>query len=163
MKNTILRILKYCRAYWGYFILTILCTLTGISLSLIVPVMIGKAVDSAVGVNQVHFTELGKIIFLLGGMVLISTVFQFLESLFINRLAFGTVKDLRSELTAKLEEMPISYIDSHARGDLIARVIPDIEILSDGLLQGFAQLFTGVVTILGTLLFMLSILRSLLL
>ncbi len=157
MKNTIFRILKYCRAYWGYFILPVICTLIGISLSLIVPVMIGKAVDSAVGVNQVDFDRLGKIVLKLGGMVLVSTGFQFLESLFINKLAFGTVKDLRSELTAKLEEMPVAYIDGNARGDLIARVIPDIEILSDGLLQGFAQLFTGVVTILGTLVFMLTI------
>ena len=157
MKNTILRILKYCRSYWGYFILTVICTLAGISLSLIVPVMIGKAVDSAVGVNQVDFTELRKIVLTLGAMILISTLFQFLESLFINRLAFGTVKDLRSELTAKLEKMPVSYIDGNPRGDLIARVIPDIEILSDGLLQGFAQLFTGIVTILGTLIFMLTI------
>ncbi|MBR4319726.1 MAG: ABC transporter ATP-binding protein, partial [Oscillospiraceae bacterium] len=108
MKNTIFRILKYCRAYWGYFILTVICTLIGISLSLIVPVMIGKAVDSAVGVNQVDFDRLGKIVLKLGGMVLVSTGFQFLESLFINKLAFGTVKDLRSELTAKLEEMPVA-------------------------------------------------------
>ena len=157
MKHTILRILKYCRSYWGYLILTILCTLAGISLSLIVPVMIGKAVDYAVGVNQVDFAGLGRIALILGILVLVSGIFQFLESLFINRLAFGTVKNLRSELTAKLEEMPVSYIDSHARGDMIARVISDIEILSDGLLQGFAQLFTGIVTIIGTLIFMLTI------
>ena len=157
MKYTILRILKYCRSYWGYLILTIFCTLTGISLSLIVPVMIGKAVDYAVGVNQVDFSGLGRIALTLGGLVLVSGIFQFLESLFINKLAFGTVKNLRSELTAKLEEMPVSYIDSHARGDMIARVISDIEILSDGLLQGFAQLFTGIVTIVGTLIFMLTI------
>ncbi|MBR0485945.1 MAG: ABC transporter ATP-binding protein [Oscillospiraceae bacterium] len=157
MKYTILRILKYCRSYWGYLILTIFCTLTGISLSLIVPVMIGKAVDYAVGVNQVDFSGLGRIALTLGGLVLVSGIFQFLESLFINKLAFGTVKNLRSELTAKLEEMPVSYIDSHARGDMIARVISDIEILSDGLLQGFAQLFTGIVTIIGTLIFMLTI------
>ncbi|MBE6875633.1 MAG: ABC transporter ATP-binding protein [Ruminococcus sp.] len=157
MKHTILRILKYCRSYWGYLILTVLCTLIGISLSLIVPVMIGKAVDYAVGVNQVDFDGLGRIALILGILVLVSGIFQFLESLFINRLAFGTVKNLRSELTAKLEEMPVSYIDSHARGDMIARVISDIEILSDGLLQGFAQLFTGIVTIVGTLVFMLTI------
>ncbi|MBR1528390.1 MAG: ABC transporter ATP-binding protein [Oscillospiraceae bacterium] len=157
MKHTILRILKYCRAYWGYLILTIFCTLIGVSLSLIVPVMIGKAVDYAVGANQVDFAGLGKIALLLAGIVFISSIFQFLESLFINKLAFGTVKDLRSELTAKLEEMPVSYIDSNARGDMMARVISDIEILSDGLLQGFAQLFTGIVTIIGTLIFMLTI------
>ena len=123
MITTIRRILKYCKSYWGYLILTIFCTLTGISLSLIVPVMIGKAVDYAVGVNQVDFAGLGKIALQLGIMILISSVFQFLESLFINRLAFGTVKELRSELTAKLEEMPVSYIDSNARGDMMARVI----------------------------------------
>ncbi len=157
MKQTILRILHYCRAYWLYLVLTILCTLIGISLSLIVPVMIGKAVDYAVGVNQVNFGGLGKTVLTLGILVLISSLFQFLESLCINRLAFGTVKNLRSELTAKLEEMPVSYIDGNARGDMMARVISDIEILSDGLLQGFAQLFTGIVTILGTLIFMLTI------
>ena len=157
MKETVTRILKYCRAYWGYLVLTVLCTFIGISLSLIVPVMIGKAVDYAAGVNQVDFAGLGKIAVILGMMVLFSGVFQFLESLFINKLAFGTVKDLRSELTAKLEEMPVSYIDGNARGDMMARVISDIEILSDGLLQGFAQLFTGIVTILGTLIFMLTI------
>ena len=157
MIATVRRILKYCKAYWGYLILTILCTLIGISLSLIVPVMIGKAVDNAVGAGQVDFQELGKIAVQLGSMILVSSFFQFLESLFINRLAFGTVRDLRSELTAKLEEMPVSYIDSNARGDMMARVISDIEILSDGLLQGFAQLFTGIVTIIGTLIFMLTI------
>lgn len=157
MKNTVFRILKYCKAYWSYLILTILCTLIGVSLSLIVPVMIGKAVDYAVGTDQVDFTGLRKIALLLAGIVFISSIFQFLESLFINKLAFGTVKDLRSELTAKLEEMPVSYIDSNARGDMMARVISDIEILSDGLLQGFAQLFNGIVTIIGTLIFMLTI------
>ena len=119
--------------------------------------LIGLAVDDAVGAGQVDFDGLGRIALLLGICVLVSGVFQFLESLFINRLAFGTVRDLRSELTAKLEELPISYIDGHARGDMMARVISDIEILSDGLLQGFAQLFTGIVTILGTLVFMLTI------
>ena len=157
MGNTIMRILHYCRAYWHDLILAIICTLIGVSLSLIVPVMIGEAVDYAVGVNQVDFAGLGKIVFILGIMIFISTGFQFLSGLLINRLAFGTVKDLRSELTAKLENMPVSYIDGHARGDIMARVISDIEILSDGLLQGFAQLFTGIVTIIGTLVFMLTI------
>ncbi len=157
MKKIILRILNYAKPYRHYLILTILCTFIGISLSLLVPVLIGQAVDDAVAAGQVNFDGLKKTAFLLSGLILISGMFQFLENLCINRLAFGTVKDLRTELTAKLETMPISYIDSHARGDLIARVISDIEILSDGLLQGFAQLFTGIVTILGTLIFMLGI------
>ncbi|MDE5767762.1 MAG: ABC transporter ATP-binding protein/permease [Oscillospiraceae bacterium] len=157
MKNIIFRILTYCKPYQKYLILTILCTLAGVSLSLVVPVLIGTAVDDAIGVQNVNFAGLGRTAILLAGTILLSAIFQWLEALFINRLAFGTVKDLRSELMVKLEEMPISYIDSNPRGDLIARVIPDIEILSDGLLQGFAQLFTGIVTILGTLILMLTV------
>ena len=157
MKNTIVRILNYTKPYRNYLILTIVCAFVGISLSLIVPVLIGEAVDYAVSAGQVDFVGLKKIVLVLVGIILVSALFQWLEGLFINRLSFGTVKDLRSELTAKLEKMPISYIDGNARGDIIARVISDIEILSDGLLQGFAQLFTGLITILGTLVFMLTI------
>ncbi len=157
MKQTIFRILRYCRPYLLFLILTILFTLIGTSLSLLVPIMIGKAVDCAVTVGQVDFAALGRIAAVLTGTVLISGIFQWLAGLCINRLAFGTVRDLRAELTAKLESVPLKYIDGNARGDLIARVISDIEIISDGLLQGFAQLFTGVVTIVGTLIFMLTI------
>ncbi|MBQ9695850.1 MAG: ABC transporter ATP-binding protein [Oscillospiraceae bacterium] len=157
MKQTILRILSYSRPYRGYFLLTLLFTLTGTSLSLIVPVLIGRAVDFAVGSGQVDFGGLRGTVLLLAACVAVSAVLQWLGGLCINRLAFGTVRDLRAQLTEKLGRMPISYIDSNARGDIIARVISDIEILSDGLLQGFAQLFTGVVTILGTLIFMLTI------
>ncbi len=157
MKQTIFRILNYCRPYRRYLILTILCTLVSVSLSLLVPILIGEAVDCAVGAGNVDFDGLAKIAVILALSVLVSGVFQWIAGLFINRLAFGTIRDLRTELTAKLEEVPLRYIDGNARGDLIARVIPDIEIISDGLLQGFAQLFTGVVTIVGTLLFMLTI------
>jgi len=157
MKQTIFRILKYCKPYRGYLILTILCTLVGVSLSLLVPILIGEAVDCAVGRGNVDFEGLARIAVILAAAVLVSGAFQWIAGLFINKLAFGTVKDLRTELTAKLEEVPLRYIDGNARGDMIARVISDIEIISDGLLQGFAQLFTGVVTIVGTLLFMLTI------
>ncbi len=157
MKKTIVRILSYCRPYRRYLILTIFCTLVGISLSMAVPLLIGEAVDYAVSPGNVDFDGLAKAALILGAVVLISGIFQWLEGLFINRLAFGTIRSLRTELTAKLEEVPLRYVDGNARGDLIARVISDIEIISDGLLQGFAQLFTGVVTIVGTLIFMLTI------
>ncbi|MBQ7002460.1 MAG: ABC transporter ATP-binding protein [Oscillospiraceae bacterium] len=157
MKKTLIRILSYCRPYAGYLILTILCTLVGTSLSLAAPILIGEAVDAAVGQGNVDFAALGRIALILAVTVLVSGLFQWLAGLCINRLAFGTVRDLRAELTAKLGEVPLRYIDGNARGDLIARVIPDIETISDGLLQGFAQLFTGVVTIIGTLAFMLTL------
>ncbi len=157
MKQTIFRILRYCRPYRRYLILTIICTLIGISLSMAVPLLIGEAVDCAVSPGNVDFEGLGRVALILAGVVLVSGIFQWLEGLFINRLAFGTIRSMRTELTAKLEEVPLRYVDGNARGDLIARVISDIEIISDGLLQGFAQLFTGVVTIVGTLIFMLTI------
>ncbi len=157
MKQTVFRILRYCKPYRLSLVMTMLCTLVGVSLSLLVPILIGEAVDCAVGQGNVNFEGLARIALILAAAVLVSGVFQWIAGLFINRLAFGTVRDLRTELTAKLEEVPLRYIDGNARGDMIARVISDIEIISDGLLQGFAQLFTGVVTIVGTLLFMLTI------
>ncbi len=157
MKKTILRILSYCRPYRRYLVMTILFTLIGVSLSMAVPLLIGEAVDCAVSKDNVDFDGLARAALVLAGVVFVSGIFQWLESLCINRLAFGTIRSLRTELTAKLEEVPLRYIDGNARGDLMARVISDIEIISDGLLQGFAQLFTGVVTILGTLVFMLMI------
>ncbi len=156
MKQTIFRILRYCKPYRRYLVLTILCTLIGVSLSLLVPILIGEAVDCAVGRGEVDFAGLARIAGMLAAVVLVSGVFQWLSGLLINRLAFGTIRDLRSELTAKLMDVPLRYTDSQTRGDMISRVISDIEIISDGLLQGFAQLFSGVVTIIGTLLFMLT-------
>jgi len=157
MKQTILRILRYCRPYRRYLVLTMLCTLLSVSLSLLVPILIGEAVDCAVSAGRVDFEGLARIAVILAISVLVSGAFQWIAGLLINRLAFGTIRDLRTELTKKLEDVPLRYIDGNARGDLIARVIPDIDLISDGLLQGFAQLFTGVVTIVGTLLFMLTI------
>ncbi len=157
MKQTILRILSYCRPYRRYLILTILCTLAGVSLSLLVPILIGEAVDCALSAGNVDFAGLARIAGILAAAVVVSGVFQWISSLFVNRLAFGTIRDLRAELTAKMMDVPLSYTDSNARGDMMARAISDIEIISDGLLQGFAQLFSGVVTIVGTLVFMLTI------
>ncbi len=160
MQTILRRILSYTKPYAAFLVLTILCALIGVSLSLVVPIYIGRAVDLAVPAaetGEIDLSQILTVVITLAVVVLISTLFQFLQSLCINRLAFGTVKDLRTELEAKLQTMPISYIDGNARGDLIARVVPDIEILSDGLLQGFSQLFTGIVTIVGTLVFMLQI------
>ncbi len=156
MKHTIFRILRYTKPYWAHLVLALFCTLIGVLLSLFVPILIGEAVDLALGVGEVDFAGLGQVLVKLAAFVVVSGVFQWMAGLFVNRLAFGVVRELRTELTEKLGKMPISYIDGHARGDIMARVVPDIEILSDGLLQGFAQLFTGVVTIGGTLYFMLT-------
>lgn len=157
MKQTIFRILGYCKPYRRFLWLTILFTLVQVSLSMFVPVLIGEAVDCAVGTGLTDFEGLAKIAVTLGLSVLISGVFQWLASLCINRLAYASIRDLRTELTAKLLDLPLRYSDNNSRGDIISHVISDIEIISDGLLQGFAQLFAGVATIIGTLLFMMTI------
>ena len=164
MNKTIRRIMRYATPYRKYLLLTVVLSFIGVSLSLLVPIFIGKAVDLAVPLTvplstntRIDLAAILQVVIELSVVVVVSALFQWLQGLCINRLTFGTVKDLRSDLEAKLQTMPISYIDGNARGDLIARVVPDIEILSDGLLQGFAQLFSGLVTIVGTLAFMLTI------
>ncbi len=157
MKNTLRRVFSYARPYIGYFVLTILFAAMGVSLSLAVPVFIGEAVDCCIGRGDVDFENLKKIAAALALIVVSSTLFQWLMSLCTNKLAFLTVRDLRADIFNKLERVPLRYIDRHSKGELTSRVINDIEIVSDGLLQGFTQFFSGVITILGTLIFMMTI------
>ncbi len=151
------RVFSYARPYLAYFVMTLLFAALGVSLSLAVPVFIGNAVDCCVGKGQVDFEKLGKIVAQLAVIVLASGFFQWLMSLFTNKMAFLTVRDLRADVFNKLERVPLKYIDGHTKGELTSRVINDIEIISDGLLQGFTQFFTGIITIAGTLIFMMTI------
>ncbi len=157
MLKTLKRVFSYAKPYMRYFVLTVIFAAAGISLSLAVPVFIGEAVDCCVGRGEVDFERLKKIVTALGAMVLFSGLFQWLMSLCTNKLAFLTVRDLRADIFNKFERVPLRYIDGHTKGELTSRVINDIEIISDGLLQGFTQFFSGVMTILGTLIFMMTI------
>lgn len=157
MMKTLTRIFSYAKPYIVFFVLTVIFAAAGVSLSLTVPVFIGKAVDCCVGKGNVDFKELGLIAVTLGIMVILSGLFQWLMSLCTNKLAFLTVRDLRSDVFAKLEKVPLKFIDGSTKGELTSRVINDIEIVSDGLLQGFTQFFSGIITIIGTLIFMLFI------
>lgn len=157
MVKTLARIFTYAKPYIIFFVLTIICAFIGVSLSLTVPIFIGKAVDCCVGKDNVDFSRLAVISFALAGTVIASGIFQWLMSLCTNKLAFLTVRDLRADVFAKLERVPMKYIDRSAKGELTSRVINDIEIISDGLLQGFTQFFSGIITIVGTLAFMMFI------
>ena len=157
MFKTLKRVFSYARPYLAYFVMTLLFAALGVSLSLAVPVFIGNAVDCCVGKGQVDFEKLGKIAAELAVIVLASGFFQWLMSLFTNKMAFLTVRDLRADVFNKLERVPLKYIDGHTKGELTSRVINDIEIISDGLLQGFTQFFSGIITIAGTLIFMMTI------
>ncbi len=157
MMKTLTRIFSYAKPYIVFFVLTLIFAAAGVSLSLTVPVFIGKAVDCCVGKGNVDFKELGIIAVTLDIMVILSGLFQWLMSLCTNKLAFLTVRNLRSDVFAKLEKIPLKFIDGSTKGELTSRVINDIEIVSDGLLQGFTQFFSGIITIIGTLIFMLFI------
>jgi ATP-binding cassette subfamily B protein len=157
MLKTLKRVFSYARPYLRFFILTVIFAGLGVALSLSVPVFIGEAVDCCVGKGNVDFEKLLKIIITLAVIVISSTVFQWLMSLCTNKLAFLTIRDLRADIFNKLERVPLKYIDGHTKGELTSRVINDIEIISDGLLQGFTQFFSGIVTIIGTLIFMMTI------
>lgn len=157
MVKTLKRVFSYARPYIAFFVLTVIFTAAGISLSLAVPVFIGEAVDCCVGAGKVDFDKLLFIVVKLGISVIASGLFQWLMSLCTNRLAFLTVRDIRSDTFAKLQRVPLRYIDRRTKGELTSRVINDIEIVSDGLLQGFTQFFSGVITIVGTLIFMMTI------
>lgn len=157
MLKTLARIFSYAKPYILYFFLILIFATVGVSLSLTVPVFIGKAVDLCVGKNNVDFEELKKTAITLACIVITSGFFQWLMSLCTNKLAFLTVRDLRADVFAKLERVPIKYIDKSTKGELTSRVINDIEIISDGLLQGFTQFFSGIITIIGTLIFMMFI------
>ncbi len=157
MLKTLKRVFSYARPYMKFFILTVFFAGLGVALSLSVPVFIGEAVDCCVGKGNVDFDKLLKIIITLAVIVIASTFFQWLMSLCTNKLAFLTIRDLRTDIFNKLERVPLKYIDGHTKGELTSRVINDIEIISDGLLQGFTQFFSGIVTVIGTLIFMMTI------
>ena len=157
MISTLKRVFSYARPYILYFVLTIVFAAAGISLSLAVPIFIGQAVDQCVGKDNVDFDKLLTIVIKLACTVIASGIFQWIMTFSTNKLAFGTVRDLRADVFAKLERVPLKYIDGHTKGELSSRVINDMEIISDGLLQGFAQFFSGIMTIIGTLIFMMTI------
>ena len=157
MIKTLKRILGYVKPYKMYLAAAIVFSFVGVLLSLFVPVFIGKGVDLIVGKGNVDFKGLLKLAAVLAATVLVSTFFQWLTALATNRLSYNTIRDIRTDLFDKLNSVPLKYIDRNSKGELISRAVNDIEIISDGLLQGFTQLFSGVVTILGTLVFMLTI------
>ena len=157
MKKVFKRILSYSKPYLPYLISAIISALIGTLLSLFTPVFIGDAVDLIVGKENVDFVGLRKIAIIITITILISIVFQWIAGVSSSHLAFKTARDIRCELFEKLNEVPLKFIDGNSRGDLISRAVNDIEILSDGLVQIFTQFFTGIVAILGTLGFMLTI------
>lgn len=155
--KTIRRILHYIQNYRGHVILSILLAAVTVVLTLYIPILTGQAVDTIVGPGEVDWTTLLQILERMGFMILVTAFAQWVMNHINNVVTFRVVQDIRTKAFNHIEELPVSYLDAHPAGDLTSRVITDIDQFSQGLLMGFTQLFTGVLTILGTLVFMLSI------
>lgn len=151
------RILKLLKPYMHLLILSLVFAVLSVILTLYAPVLIGQGIDLAVGPGEVNFPGLAQIILWLGIVAGLTAFAQWLMNLCNNKITYHMVKDIRVQAFNHLEELPLKYIDSNQYGEVISKVVTDVDQFSDGLLLGFSQLFTGIVTILGTLGFMLSI------
>ena len=155
--KTIKRLLRYIKPFKKNLIAAVISAFIGILFSLLVPVFIGYGVDAMVGVDNVDFKRLIQICIALAAIILISALFQWIMTYHSNKLSYYTVEQMRNDVMEKLTRVPLSFIDSTPHGDLINTVVTDIDIVGTGLLQGFTQVFSGIVTILGTLVFMFTI------
>lgn len=155
-RSTLSRIFQCIGRYkWGVAA-SLACAFVTVLLTLYVPILTGRAIDCIVGAGAVDFAGMWTILKQIGVIIAITAVAQWLMSHINNLVTYRVVKDIRTQAFNKLEILPLKYIDSHSHGDIINRIITDIDQFSDGLLMGFTQLFTGVLTILGTLVFMFS-------
>lgn len=151
------KVLKYLKKYRVLFSISLILAIAIVALTLYVPVLVGDAIDLAIGKDNVDFNGIYNILLKIGIVAGITALLQWLMNVCNNRITFGIVRRLRRDAFNKIQELPLSYIDSHPVGDTVSRVISDADQFSDGLLMGFSQLFTGVLTIIGTIAFMVSI------
>ena len=151
------RVLKYIQRRWPLLALSILLAAASVAGTLYVPILIGDAIDCIVGPGEVDFPTIAALLGRIAAVAAATAIMQWIMSDLNNRITFGVVRDVRRDAFDKLQILPLSYLDAHPSGELVSRIIADADQFADGLLMGFTQLFTGVVTILGTLFFMLRI------
>ncbi len=156
-KYALKKVLAYIGKYKVWIFLSILFAAVTVALSLYLPILIGRAIDLIVGKNNVDFDNILKILTESAVIIGVNAILQWFMNTINNRVTFQVVRDVRNEAFTKLQNLPLSYIDSHRHGEIVSKLIADVDQFADGLLMGFTQFFTGVVTILGTLAFMLSI------
>ena len=156
-KKIIRRVLAYIRPRSGLAALSLFLNLLNVILTLLIPILVGKAIDCIVGPGQVDFAMLADLLLKVGICVGSSALLQWLTGLLNNRLTFCTVQDIRRDAFRHIQQLPLKYLDSHPSGDLVSRMITDVDTFADGLLMGFTQLFSGVMTIIGTLVFMMTL------
>ncbi|MBO7662686.1 MAG: ABC transporter ATP-binding protein [Clostridia bacterium] len=156
-KGTWLKVLRYLKPYWALILLSILLSAVTVALTLYVPVLLGRVVDQIIGPGRVSFRNVASLLVRIGVIVLITAAVQWIVNTINNRITYHVVRDIRDQAFRHLQTLPLSYLDAHPTGSIVSRIIADVDQFADGLLLGFTQLFTGAVTILGTLGFMISI------
>lgn len=156
-KTTLKKLLGYIDRYKYYLLLSLIFAVVSVALTLYAPILIGNAIDCIVGKGDVDFSRIIDILIRLVIVISCTAVVQWLMNVCNNKIVYNVSRDMRQRAFVKIESLPCSYLDTHSKGDIVSRVINDVDQLSDGLLMGFTQLFTGVVTIVGTIGFMLSI------
>lgn len=157
MKQTVKKILRYTAVQKKYFLLAVISAIISVALTLYIPVLVGNGIDYMIGANNVSFAQIVVIIIKIAISIGLIAVFQWLMSYATNTISAKTVDKMRTQAFNKLNQVPLSYIDSHSHGDIISRITNDIDAVGDGLTQVITQLFSGIITIIGTLIFMLSI------
>ena len=155
--GTLRKVLRYIKKYWALLILSIVLAAVTVVGTLYLPILSGDAIDFMIDAGKVDFGALKPLLYQMVVIILITAVSQYIMSLCNNRMAAGVVRDMRNQALSQIEKLPLSYLDTRSYGDVVSRVISDADQFADGLLMGFTQLFTGVLTILGTLVFMFSV------
>ena len=155
--KTLKEVLKYIKKYMFYVVLSVVFAAATVAMTLYVPILTGDAIDLIVGKENVDFSAVYAIVKKIIIVVGLTALSQWIMNICNNKITYGVIRDIRKDAFEKLEILPLKYIDSHSHGDIVSRVITDVDTFADGLLMGFTQLFTGVITILGTLIFMLTI------
>lgn len=156
-KGTLKKILSYVGRYRIHLFFSVILAAISVATALYIPVLAGKTIDTIAAPGKVDFSALMPNLEYIGILAVVSAAAQWIMNSLNNRISFGVVRDIRNAAMKKLQQLPLSYLDSHPSGETLSRIISDADQFSDGLLMGFTQLFTGVLTILGTLGFMLSV------
>ncbi len=156
-KGTVVKVLKRIKKYWLYLAISIVMAAVTVASTLYVPILVGRVVDNIIGPQNVLFDNILTILTQMGIVIVITAVSQWVMNICNNKITYHVTRDIRDEAIEKIEKLPLSYIDAHSYGEIVSRVIADVDQFADGLLMGFTQFFSGVLTIVGTLAFMLSI------
>ena len=156
-KSTLRKVLRYIRRYWGYLGASIILAAVTVALTLYLPILIGQAVDRIVGKGAVDFAGIFVILRKMAVIIGLTAVAQWMMNACNNKITYNVIRDIRTEAFEKIEKLPLKYLDAHSYGEIVSRVIADVDQFADGLLMGFTQLFTGIVTILATLGFMIAV------